>query len=290
MQIIAGPTGQQIAQEVANQLGCNVIIPEYKIFPDGEGYIRISNVKDEPTLIIQSCDSPQDTNLFHLLNLVRTIRKQVTKEITCYVPYLCYTRADREVLPGEAISVETVLHLIKSVGVDHLIVLDIHNPAVLLLTKMRTTNILPTVSIRKYLEEKSILENEMMIIAPDEGALYRAEALATELNMRFGSLQKTRDPKTGNVNLSLGDLKDFPATVLLVDDIISTGGTLVEASNLLKIQGVSKLHYIITHALGTVAVDRLLEIGNGIVVATNSTSTLISIISSSHDLVKVLNK
>jgi len=288
VQVVAGPTGIQTAREMAAKLDVNEVIPEYKIFPDGETYIRLPDQLDDEIIIVQSCYYPQDSNLFQLLNLIRTVKQIVDAKITCYIPYMCYARMDRSVHPGEAITINTVLYLLEAVGVDHLITLDIHNPDVLNRTKMKTTNVYPKISMKNYLVNHLNQLQNLQVVAPDQGALGRAKSLADELEIGYTALYKKRDPTTGNVDLRLGDAEFTSNEVIIVDDIISTGGTLVKASNLLTINGISTIHYLITHALGTESVDKLREIGNGLVVATDSIKTVIGKISAVEDIIRVI--
>ncbi|MDH5402716.1 MAG: ribose-phosphate diphosphokinase [Candidatus Heimdallarchaeota archaeon] len=287
--VVSGSTGMEIAAEVANILETNLIVPQFKEFRDGESYLRIADVIPEHALVIQSLHQPQELNLFQLLNIVSTLKRLGTTTIIVYTPYLCYARADREILKGEAISSLTVLSLLESVGVNKLITLDIHNPEVFKYSRMmETINIFPSKSASKYFSDNAIDLSNSIVIAPDYGALDRAKNLAEELNLPFLHLNKYRDPHTGEVNIVLNHNHIEAKTVILVDDIISTGGTLSQTASLLLLHDVETIHFVITHILGTEAIERLKEIGHGHVITTNSVPSPLKSISTSLDLLGVL--
>jgi len=289
MQIVPGNTGIEIAKRISNVVSWPILIPEYKTFSDGETHLRIIGDVEEEVLIVQSLSSPQDTNLFQLLNLVRTLKRLGANQVIAYVPYLSYARSDREVLKGEAISAQTVIHLLENVGVDRLITLDVHNDEIFKFAeKMECTNIFPRISMRRYLKKMLLDFNNVQVVAPDGGAYHRAKLLAEELNVPFTALEKTRDVKSGEVNVNVGKAKIMRKEVILIDDIISTGSSLLRAASLLSLFDVEKIHILVTHAMGTSAVDRLNEIGQGIIASTFSIPSPISKISVIEDLLEVL--
>ena len=112
-QVIPGSTGIELAQEIAQLKGWEIMIPQFKTFSDGEQYLRLPSSPEKNVLIVQSLYNPQDIHLFQLLNLITTVKRLGAEHVTVYVPYLCYARADREVLEGEAISSQTVLQLLE---------------------------------------------------------------------------------------------------------------------------------------------------------------------------------
>ena len=248
MQIIAGSNSINFSKELSEKMNWELSIPIYKIFNDGESYLRLTKPPTEKVIIIQSLFNPQDTHLIQLFNLISTVRRLGTKHITVYTPYFSYARSDREVLKYEAISAHTVLNILEMLGVDHLITLDIHNPEIFEIVKsMKVTNIYPVKSVSKYFIKHLSKIKDILIVSPDQGANHRAELLATEMGLKFTSLDKTRDPVTGKVEVTTKNINISSETVIIVDDIVSTGTSLAQASSLLSIMGVSKIHYFITH-------------------------------------------
>ena len=153
VQIITGPTGIKISEKIAAELNCELVVPEFTTFPDGESFFSLKSKVDKEVLIVQSCYYPQDTNLFILLNLISNVKRLGAEKIKVFVPYLCYARADRETKDGDSISIETVLNLFIGVGVQHLITLDVHNEKALKKTSLKVTNIYPSNSIANYLKK-----------------------------------------------------------------------------------------------------------------------------------------
>ncbi|MCY3412957.1 MAG: ribose-phosphate pyrophosphokinase [Candidatus Heimdallarchaeota archaeon] len=286
MQVIAGPSSIELAKEISELSGWDLHQPYYKSFSDGEQYMRLVGKIQEEVLIVQSLYTPQEVHLFQLLNLICTVKEFGAKTIHVFTPYLCYARADRRVLNGEAISAKTVLKLLESSGVDHLLVLDVHNPAIAEFTSMKFTNIFPTQAILSYFSELELDINDYQIMAPDEGAIFRGQTYASALGIPFSNLMKTRDPETGEVGMSIGEASLSKRKIIMIDDIMATGTSLEKAASLLLMYDVEEIHIFVAHALGTSAVDRLREIGNGSVVATTSIPGIIGKLSPAKDLLR----
>ncbi len=289
--IIPLETGRHLAEQLSNEIKADLVFPELKRFPDGESYIRIPEINDENYLIVQSLYQPQETHLFNMLNLARTLKRKGATHIKAIAPYLCYARADREVIGGEAISIETVFTIAKSVGIDELITIDIHNPAVSEYCPhgFKLTNLLPTRSMANFLSKYKEIDEEWIVLAPDKGAKYRAKALAEELGISFNYFLKKRDPKTGDVSL-IGEagLAPLKKNVILVDDIMATGRSLLQVINHLLMEGVQTVNVLVTHAFGTDAVDQMIEMGNGLVASTISVPSPISRIEIHEDIIRYL--
>lgn len=286
MQVIPGSTSINLARELSEYTDYSILIPQFKSFSDGEQYLRIPEKPEKTVLIIQSLYSPQEENLFQLLNLISTAKRLGSEYIYVFVPYLCYARADKEIFEGDAISAKTVINLLESVGTDHLITVDVHNPGIFkYANKMKTSNLYPAKSIIAYL--KKYVENieELEVVAPDEGAIDRAKWLAKELKSKSTNFVKTRDPVTNQVDVSLGSAKITSRRIVLVDDIMSTGSSLIQAASLLTLKNITEIHVVVSHAMGTTAVDLLREIGNGVVASTISVPSPISNISTIEDLI-----
>lgn len=287
MQVIAGSASIRLSEEIASIRGWDLVIPQYKNFSDGENYIRFQDAIQKEILVVQSLYYPQEFHLFQLLNLIQNAKRLGAERINVFTPYLCYARSDRVVLDGEAISSLTVLKLLEAVGVDHLIVLDIHNPAIIVKSCMKISNIFPIKAIKEYFKSMKVNLEEFQIIAPDEGAIERASKYAKALGLEYTNLIKTRDPNSGEIGVSIGEAEIIRKKVILIDDIMSTGSSLVEAASLLKLYDVKQIHIFVAHALGTSAVEQLLEIGNGEVIATSSIPSVIGKLSPAQDVVSL---
>ncbi|MCE7737683.1 MAG: ribose-phosphate pyrophosphokinase [Candidatus Heimdallarchaeota archaeon] len=289
VQVIAGSNSIEFSRELATKLNWDLIIPHFKIFKDGESSLKLPKLPAKKILIVQSLYNPQDTHLFQLFNLISTVKRLGTEHITLYTPYLAYARSDREVLQFEAISAKTVIEIFERLGVNHLITLDVHNPEIAqFVENMKFTNLYPVKSVSKFFREALDSLSDVTIVSPDKGAIERAKKLAKGLNLPYAYLDKVRDPISGEIEITTGGMEIHTSSVIIVDDIVATGASLVQASSLLMIMGVTKIHYFITHFLSTEALDRIKEISDGIVIASHSVPSLISEISTIDDLCEVL--
>ncbi len=289
--IIPLETGRNLADSLHESLNFPIVQPIIRRFPDGETYIRIPEFDDDSVILVQSLYQPQETHLFNLLNLAFTLKKRGITDIRAVTPYLCYARADREILGGEAVSIQTVFHLANASGIRELITIDIHNPEVISLSpsSLKVTNLLPTKSMATFVKTNANIDQNWIVLAPDKGAKYRAEALARELGVNYNYFLKHRDPETGDVSL-IGDagLSELKDNVILIDDIMATGRSLVQVINHLKFEGVQRVIVMVSHAFGTDSVDQMIEMGNGAVAATTTVPSPISKIDIAEDIVHFL--
>lgn len=287
--LVAGETGKELANELSAILGWEILHVESRTFPDGETYLRFPKCPSEgdDILVIQSLHSPQEYNLFQLLNILTDLHSRGAN-VSALTPYFCYARADREVRPGDVISARTVLQLIESTGCKHLYVADIHNPEVLNFTSMGVSNILPAKSFAKHFNKSFEIDNTWMVVAPDVGAKDRASALAGELNLDLKCLNKKRDPLTGTVSVTLKEEITFTENVILVDDIMSSGGSVLKAAQVIRENGGEKIFLAISHLMKDENIAQLEKKINGKVFASISVPSKRSIVSIADDVMKYL--
>ena len=290
MMVLAGSTSIDLAKDLAEKIRANYSSIDVKIFPDGESYIRIPEITDDHVILVSSLYYPQDTHLFQILNSIATLKRIGVSRVTLVTPYLCYARSDRDILGQEAISILTVFKLLESVGVDHLITFDIHNPEVFKETSMKTTNIIPAKSLANFLIHHDIDISKLQVVAPDKGASERAKIIAEEIGVEWTTLSKTRDPRTGEISMVIGDADIKSTEILLVDDLTSTGSSLIRASNILRVYGAKNIHIFITHLMNPQIIEKIQEVCNGILVSTNSIPSLISNLSPVEDIIGALSE
>ena len=279
MLVCPGSNTRDLSRTLANALDMGILSTNIGTFPDGEVYIRIEDyerVKGEEIILVQSLYAPQERNLFTLLNMAATLYDLGAKKVWSVIPYLCYSRADRAVLKGEAVSAKTVLKLIEAVGITDVFVIDIHNEKICDFTKMNCYNVFPTKDFAKFLRDNGAKPD--VVVAPDKGAKKRAQLLAEELGVEHTFMHKFRDPYTGKTTTQIGDLPDKHREAVLVDDIVSTGGSLVDAAKILRLNGVEKVHVVVSHVVGQSAYQRLKSTINGLIGGTTSIPSPISII------------
>jgi len=294
MIVLAFPELESIGGKVAEGLGSQFHLIQKKIFPDGESYVRIgTDVKDEDIVLVQTTYPEQDKRLLELFYAIDTIRSHGARSVEVVLTYLAYARQDREFLPGEAVSVRTVLRLLGAVGVNTLYAVDVHKPESLEYFPGQAKNIIPSRVFSRKLEDLNL--RNPIVVSPDLGASHRAKALASELGCECFIIRKHRDRITGQIRHELPediDVKGKEAVV--VDDIISTGGTVANIASFLRKCGASRVFVAASHGLfvdealrklRNAGVDRVLTLNT---LATKVNDSLIEYVDVSPELVRVL--
>ncbi|MGQ4832676.1 MAG: ribose-phosphate diphosphokinase [Candidatus Asgardarchaeia archaeon] len=270
MIIIAGSASKNLARRIGEQLNAKVIEAEYKLFPDGESYYRIPEaVEGEDVVIVQSSAPPQDKNLLELMFLLDTVKDFGARKITLVVPYLAYARQDERYREGEVLSSKVIAKLINSIGADKLITVDVHNEAVLSFFNFEAINLTASVPFADYAEKMGL--DKPFVLCPDQERPEMLEAIAKRLNTEYDWLEKFRDRITGEVKTKEKALPVKDRDVLIVDDIISTGWTVVNAINILKKQGARDIYVMATHLVyAEGARERILNAGAKEIIGTDS--------------------
>ena len=246
--VIAGNSSEEISKKLAKKLKANLVKTEVKVFPDGESKITLKGTLTKGKIIVvQSIYPPVDSNLFQALSLISKA-KEYSSEVLVVVPYLGYARQDREFLPGEIISMKVLARLFLGAGASKIIIVDIHSKIGLKHFKIKSENITAIPDLVRYFK-KMDLKNPL-VISPDQGGKQRAKEFADEYKSDFIALKKQRDRKTGKVQIKNDNLEEVSGRdLILVDDMISTGGSIVKATEFLKKQKCKRVFVACTHAL-----------------------------------------
>jgi ribose-phosphate pyrophosphokinase len=246
--LIAGNSSNDLAKKISKKLKANLVKSEVKIFPDGESKITLKGkLSKSKTIVVQSIYPPVDSNLIQALSLISKA-KEYSTEVIVVVPYLGYARQDREFLPGEIATMKVLGQLFKGAGASKIIVVDIHSKIGLKHFKIKSENLSAIPDLARYFQ-KINLKNPL-VVSPDQGGKERAKEFADKFGSDFIALKKQRDRKTGKVQIKTGGLDEvIGRDLILVDDMISTGASIIKATEFLKKQKCNRVFVTCTHAL-----------------------------------------
>ena len=288
MKIILGPASKELAAKTAALANLETVPIVHKTFPDGESYIRLEKpVQNDHVVIVQTTSPPQDSKIMQLTLLADAAKRNGASKVTAVVPYLGYARQDKMFLQGEGISAETVTRMLKAAGVDALITVNIHAENALKKFPFPTKNLSAIPLLAEYFAEKGC--KKAFALAPDKGAMYIAEQAQAVLGGEAGHLDKQRDRHTGQTTQTAEHLNVKGQTVIIFDDIISTGGTIVGAAKILREQGAARIFTACVHPLliGD-AEKRILSSGVEEIVGTDSVPSHVSKVSLAPLIAKAL--
>ena len=247
LSVISGKTSEDLARKLSKKIKANLVKSEIKVFPDGENKITlIGKISKKKSVVVQSMYPPVDTNLVQALSLI-TKAKENSSEVVVVIPYMGYARQDREFLPGEIVTMKVLGKLFKSAGASKIIVVDIHSSIGLKHFSIKTKNVTAIPDLVGFFKKLSL--KNPLIVSPDQGGKERAKEFAKEFNSDYIALKKTRDRKTGKVKIKTKNLEVKNRDLILVDDIISTGGSIIKATQFLKKQKCKRIYVACTHAL-----------------------------------------
>lgn len=246
--VIGGKASEDLARKLARRLKAGFVSSEVRVFPDGESKITISSVpKKGRIIVVNSIYPPVDTNLVQTLALISKAR-QFSSSVTVVIPYLGYARQDREFLPGEVVTLSVIAKLFKAAGAAKVIVVDIHSSMGMRHFHIPIKNVSAVPELVSHFRKMRLVNP--LVVSPDLGGAKRAEEFARFYGTDYIALKKRRDRRNGRVEIITTDLDNVRGRdLVLVDDMISTGGSIVKATEFLKRQRCGKVFVACTHAL-----------------------------------------
>ncbi len=268
MKLLAGPASIEIAYKISRIMKADLIEVEHRFFPDSENYIRVKqDVKGEDIAIIQGMHPPQDTHAIQTFLLIDTLIDLGANSVELVSPYLAYTRQDKRFLDGEAISFMTLLKILKNLGLRKTYTVNIHCPWLIPESPVPIIDLRGEEPLAAHIRRYNF--SNPIVVSVGKKGLDMAKMLAENLGVTYTAAQSERDKVTGTVRVELDGIPGMEA--IIVDDIISTGGTMVELIKLLKKRGFQKIYVTCIHALlvGD-AVEKIFNAGADRIIASDT--------------------
>ena len=248
MKLLSGNSNKILSKKISKYLKSKLINSSIRKFADGEIYIEINeNIRGNSIFIIQSISSPANDNLMELLLCIDALKRSSAKNITAVIPYFGYARQDRKVVPRTSISAKLVSNLITKAGADRVVTVDLHAGQVQGFFDIPVDNLFCTPIFARHVK-KNIKSRNIICVAPDVGGTERARALGKSLDVGLAIVDKRRPaPGKSQVMNVIGNVKD--KTCIIVDDIIDSGGTIINSAKALKDRGAKEVYVYITHGV-----------------------------------------
>ena len=245
------------AAGLAEALGLEAYTIYRKVFPDGESYVKLPEeaVSADRVVLVRTMAPPQDKSIMETLMAIDALYEKGVKEVFLVAPYTAYARQDREFTPHEAVSIRALLRTLKRAGVKAYFTIEIHKEDSL----KHFEGPAFTISPYEYMAPRVRVEHPILVLAPDIGAVDRARRFANAIGAEYDYIVKKRDRKTGDITIEPKQLPAKGKNVIIVDDIISTGGTVAKTTKLLLEQGAESVTVVVAHALLAGDAPRLLH-------------------------------
>jgi ribose-phosphate pyrophosphokinase len=248
IKLVAGNSNPALAQEIANWLHLPLTKAVVRRFADMEIFVEIQeNIRGSDVFIVQSTSFPANDHLMELLIITDALRRASARRITAVIPYFGYARQDRKVGSRSPISAKLVANLITHAGVDRVMTLDLHAGQIQGFFDIPTDNLYASPLMVRDIKERFDLGN-VMVVSPDVGGVMRARGLSKRINAPLAIIDKRRE-RAGESEVMnvIGDPAGY--TCILIDDIVDSGGTLVNAADALIANGAKEVYAYISHGV-----------------------------------------
>ena len=272
LKIFSGRSNPTLAKKIVESLGIGLGQLTIKNFADGELWIKFEeNIRGTDVFIIQSTNSPAE-NIMELVLIIDAAVRASANTVTAVIPYFGYGRQDRKDNPRVPISSRVMVDLITATGANRIITMDLHSTQIQGFATIPFDHLYSRMVLQDAINSLELDPKNSVVLSPDVGSARMSQAYAKRLGMHFALIDKRRyAPNKAQVMHMIGDLKD--KHVLIVDDMIDTAGTIVNAANEAKENGAISVTAIATHALLSVpAIDRIKKSNIGKLVVTDTVS------------------
>ena len=248
MKILSGTSNLSLSRSIARQLKLKLVNTNIKNFADGEVYVEINeNIRGNSVFVIQSTSTPANDHLMELLLCIDALRRSSAKNITAVIPYFGYARQDRKVVPRTSISAKLVSNLITNAGANRIVTVDLHSGQIQGFFDIPVDNLFTTPLFTRYIK-KNLKNKNLICVSPDVGGVQRTRGLATKINVDLAIIDKRRlQPGKSQVMRIIGNVQNKEC--IIVDDIIDSGGTIINAVDALVREGAKNVYVFVTHAV-----------------------------------------
>lgn len=249
IKIFAGNSNRKLAEEIAEKIGLPLGLAKVGKFSDGESAIHIEEVvRGSDVFIIQSTCPPANDNLVELLIMIDALKRASAGRITAVMPYFGYARQDRKAKARDPISAKLVANLITTAGADRILTMDLHAPQLQGFFDIPVDHLIGVPILANYFREKFKDTSDVVVVSPDVGSVSRSRKFAERLEVPLAIIDKRR-PKANVSEIMniIGDVNN--KRVILVDDLIDTGGTIINAANALVEIGAKEVYACCTHGV-----------------------------------------
>ena len=269
LKLFSGNANLPLAREISNYLGIRLGEATVSSFSDGELRVKIDeNVRGSDVFLVQSCCTPVNDSIMELLIMMDALKRSSATRVTAVLPYFGYARQDRKDEPRVPITAKLVADLITTAGADRVLTMDLHAGQIQGFFNIPVDNLYALPVLLDYMAKQS--GTNLVVVSPDAGGVERARAFAKRLQANLAIIDKRREgPNNARVMNIIGDVSGRDA--LLVDDLIDTAGTIIQAAQACKDQGARRVWAGCTHpVLSGQAMERLTQSCLDEVVVTNT--------------------
>ena len=247
LKVFSGNANRELALDICRYLGLELGLSELKRFKDGEIRCKIGEtVRGAEVYIIQPLNYPSAEHIMELLIMIDAMKRASAKVVCPVIPYYAYARQDRKAQPRDPISAKLLANVLTAAGADRVVTLDLHAGQIQGFFDIPVDNLKGMPIIAEYLMQKKL--KDIIVVSPDVGGVVRSRELADRLHCGLAIVDKRRPaPNMAQVMNLIGEVEG--KTAVLVDDMIDTGGTIVNAANALLDKGAKAVYACCTHAI-----------------------------------------
>lgn len=270
--VLPGPSSTQLGRSIASCLNVELVNVELRTFSDGESKIRINaDLSEKKCIIVQSTFPPVDSNYLQTLMMVSYCKSSGAAEVIPVIPYMGYARQDRSFLDGEVVTMSLIAKLFDCFGIKDLVTIDIHSLKALSYFQSNIVNLTSIPLLARYALNNLELKN-VVVVSPDQGGSDRVKLFADIIKSPSLCMRKVRDRNTGQIAIYDDlDLDVAGSDIIILDDMISSGGTIMKAIEILKKNKSGRIIVMCVHALSDEsALDKLRKTGIFDLISTNS--------------------